>query len=127
MPDWRVLVVGLLLVASGCLGGDPKLATGGDPTAPLTAMGTDTTIAEGTIYSPSQYFANLSAGDVVVLTINVNRGGPPVIVMSPLADSGASKKRIGGDGPFKYTVTETGLYHIQIANIERAYIAVTVE
>lgn len=121
-----MFVVCVVLLEAGCLGNDPQLATGGDPTAPLTAVGADSTITEGMIYDVEQYMVNLSAGDTVMLRITVKRGGPPLIEISPLINSGKSDRRVGGRSPVRFTANQLGLYHIQIANVERAYITLTV-
>jgi hypothetical protein len=96
-----------------------------------TSSPSDTSISEGevlvaeTIYSRNRYPFDLQSGDRLVITIDVERGGPLIVDVADVeGDESLFSDRVETEGTFEIEIQSTGPHYVTFQNVSEATIEV---
>ena len=128
----RGIATTALLGFAGCAeNSDSTDDNGATTSSDETSSPSDTSTSEGevlvdeTIYSRNRYPFDLQSGDQLVITIDVERGGPLVV---DVADVGGGESlfsdRVETQETFEIEIQNTGTHYVTFQNISEATIEV---
>ena len=126
------IAVTVLLGLAGCTENNDRTDDNGTTTSSdETSSPSDTSTSEGevlvdeTIYSRNRYPFELQSGDRLVITIDVERGGPLIVDVADV-EGGESlfSDRVETQDTFEIEIQSTGTHYVTFQNISEATIEI---